>query len=150
MRVWRLTRSAYSKAPLSGEGALRAGSRWNSAGVRMAYTSTTRALALLELLVHVTRSTVPADLVLIPIDVPGDSAVEAEALPGDWNGLPFSIPARQYGDRWIRSGSTLGLIVPSVIVPHENNLLINPVHPGIRDIKIHRPEPFGFDARLFR
>ena len=70
MRVWRITRSVHAASPLSGEGAARSGNRWNSAGVRIAYTSTSRALAVLEMLVHVTRDTIPEDIVLIPVDVP--------------------------------------------------------------------------------
>ena len=150
MRVWRLTRVPHAVRPLSGEGAARVGSRWNSVGVRIAYTSTTRALALLELFVHVTRDTLPADPILVPVDVPDGSILEAGRIPKNWNDLPYSPSARQFGDRWVEAGNTLALLVPSVIVPKEHNLLINPAHPGFSEITVRRAEPFAFDARLLR
>jgi RES domain-containing protein len=38
--------------------------------------------------------------------------------------------------------------VPSSIVPHELNYLLNPLHPHFKRIRIGRPEPFSFDPRL--
>jgi RES domain-containing protein len=68
--AWRVTRKLYAANALSGEGAARAGNRWNSKGVRVAYASSSRALAVLEMLVHVTRDTVPGDTVLVPVEIP--------------------------------------------------------------------------------
>jgi hypothetical protein len=47
---------------------------------------------VLEMLIHVTRDTVPADLILVPIDVPDELIIEAPAFPSDWNALPFTQP----------------------------------------------------------
>jgi RES domain-containing protein len=104
----------------------------------------------LELLVHVTRDAVPSDLILIPVDVPNEMIDAAGALPADWNELPYSLTARQFGDRWLRSGRSLALFVPSVIVPGENNLLINPSHTEFRAVEVRPAESFGFDSRLLR
>ena len=45
------------------------------------YTSTSRPLTVLEMLVHVTRETVPPDILLIAINVPDDliSGIEADS-----------------------------------------------------------------------
>ncbi|MBK7637232.1 MAG: RES family NAD+ phosphorylase [Saprospiraceae bacterium] len=51
MEVYRICRSKYSN-DLSGEGAKLYGGRWNRPGIAALYTSESRALALLELIVH--------------------------------------------------------------------------------------------------
>lgn len=48
--VWRLASGRYP--PLDGEGARKAGGRWNSAGHAAVYTSESLALCLAESLVH--------------------------------------------------------------------------------------------------
>ena len=150
MRVWRITRSVHAAHPLSGEGAARSGSRWNSRGVRIGYTSTTRPLAVLEMLVHVTRDSVPDDIVLIPIDVPTDLIDELETPPANWNALPWSGPGRNVGDQWVLEKKSAALLVPSVVLPAERNLLINPLHPDFPRLKIHPPELNAIDRRLLK
>lgn len=149
MRVWRLTRRIYLSEALAGNGAARVGSRWNSIGVKIGYTSTARSLAVLEMLTHVTRDTVPDGLVLAPVEVPDHLVETASGLPADWNHLPYSRGARRYGDNWVRSGSSAALLVPSVVVPAESNLLINPLHPGFSQVRVLDAENFSFDPRLF-
>jgi len=150
MRAWRLTRAVYSADPLSGYGAALAGSRWSSPGVRMAYTSSSRPLAVLEMLVHVSRDTVPAASILIPIDVPDALVAEATSVPSDWAELPYGPKAREFGDRWVSQKASVALLVPSVVLPAERNLLINPTHAAIRRVKVQSPEAFAFDRRLLR
>jgi RES domain-containing protein len=150
MRVWRLTRAVYASDPLSGRGAAIAGNRWNSPGTRVAYAASSRALAALEMLVHVTRETVPADLVFVPIDLPNRLVREATGLPGDWADLPYGPNARRFGDRWVREGRSLGLLVPSLVVPAERNVLINPRHRAFGRVRVGSAEPFAFDRRLIR
>ena len=148
MRVWRITRSVHAANPLSGEGAARAGRRWNSPGVRIGSTSTSRPLAVLEMLVHVTRENVPEDVILIPIDVPAALIDELEAPPKNWNALPWSDPGRHTGDKWAREKKSAALLVPSVVLPAERNLLINPLHPEFSKVKVHAPEIHAIDRRL--
>ena len=147
--VWRGTRSVHAARPLSGAGSARTGSRWTSVGIRVAYTATTRALAVLETLVHLTRETIPVDAVLIPIEVPDELIGELTIPPKNWNEFPYREGARGAGDRWIRERSSLGLLVPSAILPGDRNLLINPAHPEFIKVLIHAPEPGAFDSRLF-
>jgi RES domain-containing protein len=42
------------------------------------------------------------------------------------------------------------LKVPSAIIPEESNVLINPLHPDIKKVKIASASAFQFDARLFK
>jgi RES domain-containing protein len=116
----------------------------------MGYTSTSRSLAVLEMLVHVARDTVPADPILIPIDVPDALVAAARDLPSDWADLPYGPAARRFGDRWITQGASVALLVPSVVIPAEHNLLINPAHPALRRVRVRSAEPFAFDRCLLR
>lgn len=150
MRAWRLTRADYASDPLSGRGAAIAGNRWNSPGTRVAYAASSRALAALEMLVHVTRETVPPDLVFVPVDLPDRLVVEATGIPGDWADLPYGSNALRFGDRWSAERRSLGLLVPSVVVPAERNVLINPLHQAFARVRVGPVEPFAFDERLVR
>jgi RES domain-containing protein len=44
--------------------------------------------------------------------------------------------------------SALAVWVPSVVIPGEANLLINPVHAAMADIRVLEIAPFAFDPRL--
>jgi RES domain-containing protein len=147
--AWRLTRGIYAREALSGYGAARVGSRWNSPGVRIVYASLSRPLAVLEMLVHVSREAVPSGMVLVPIDVPDELILPANP-PRHWDTLPVSKAARQFGDGWVKTARSAVLRVPSVVIPAESNLLINPQHPEAGRIQALEPEPFGFDRRLLR
>jgi hypothetical protein len=46
--------------------------------------------------------------------------------------------------------SSAVLRVPSILVPGESNLLLNPQHPQFKRLKISKPEPFDFDGRLWK
>jgi RES domain-containing protein len=146
---WRITRYVHAANPLSGEGSARSGNRWNSQGVRIGYTSTSRALAVLEMLAHVTRDTVPRDIVLIPVEIPDVLVEELEQTLKTRNVLPHGDQSRLTGDAWIRAGSSTGLLVPSAALTRERNLLINPAHPGFARVKFHAAERNFLDKRLF-
>lgn len=148
MRVWRITREIYRRHALSGDGAARVGNRWNSPGVRIAYTSSSRPLAVLEMLVHVSRDTIPENLLILQFNVPDKLVNEAQGLPRDWNALPYCASARRFGDRWAAERASAALLVPSVVLPGERNLLINPAHADFPKITALAAEQFQFDRRL--
>lgn len=149
MRLWRIARAAYE--PLDGEGARRVGGRWNEPGLPVVYASEHLSLAALELLVHVDPDLVPDDLHAFEVDVPDGASVESVGpaeLPDDWRLVPDHPRCREIGAAWIGAGAALLLRVPSVIVPEERNVLLNPAHPAAKDIRIAGSRPFGFDPRL--
>jgi RES domain-containing protein len=41
-------------------------------------------------------------------------------------------------------------MVPSVPIRAEWNVLLNPAHPRMGELQIEPPQPFHFDARMFR
>jgi RES domain-containing protein len=137
---------------LSGEGARRYGGRWNSPGVPMVYTATSASLAVLETLVHMGLNVFPDDLVLVTLEVPQDlvSALEPARLPEHWAAYPAPAAASEIGDLWAREEQSVGLLVPSAILPQENNLLINPCHARADLLEIVDILPYRVDRRLLR
>jgi RES domain-containing protein len=151
MRIWRICRAPYAAEGFSGEGARRLGGRWNSRGVPMVYTSTSLALAAIELFVHVEPGLAPKDLVCLAATLPeGEPArkVEAAELPDGW--WAETVATRHAGDAWIKGRGSLALMIPSVPIRPEWNVLLNPLHPRAGELQIDPPEPFVFDARMFQ
>jgi len=147
--AWRLTKTRYLATAWDGEGARRSGGRWNSVGIAVVYTSATLSLTLLETLVHITSSVLPA-YTAIPIDFE-DSLVEVlatAALPADWRSDPAPGSTRAIGDAWYLAARSPVLKVPSVVVPGESNYVLNPRHPGFAQVHIGAPMPFPFVPSL--
>lgn len=146
MRVWRLTQPRFAP-DLEGEGARLAGGRWNLAGIPVVYTSDSLALAALEVLVHLpgierSKQRIPR-YIAIGLDVPDSLVADPGLLPD----LPLH-ESQALGDAWLRSGSSLGLLVPSRVIPLERNVLLNPRHPAMAEVRVAVSEPFVFDDRL--
>ena len=60
----------------------------------------------------------------------------------------MSDPARQQDiDGW-PLGNQLAIQVPSIVIPEEFNILLNPNHAHYRDLAWSEPLPFRFDPRL--
>lgn len=151
MRVYRVVPSPRAK-DLSGEGARLYGGRWNSPGTPMIYTATTASLAVLETLVHMSLGVFPENLVMVTLEIPEEfvQSLEAKQLPEDWAAYPASSDVHAIGDTWAREEASLGLLVPSAILPQENNLIINPRHPKAGNLKIAEIIPYQVDRRLLK
>ena len=152
MKVWRICKARYADEAFTGRGAQRFGGRWNTPGVPMIYCSSSLALAAMELFVHLEPNLQPDDLVTIAARLPqGEPAqrLEPGRLPSRWWTDDFE-PLRVLGDRWIREQSSLAIEVPSAALRTEWNVLLNPLHPAMIKLKIDAPQPFHFDARMFR
>jgi RES domain-containing protein len=152
MRIWRICKARYADEAFLGHGARRFGGRWNSPGVPMVYASPSLSLAAIELFVHLEPNLQPDDLVSISASLPeGEPArrLEPEKLPpACWTDDVALLQA--LGDRWISDRSSLAIQVPSAAMRMEWNVLVNPLHPRIAELKIEPPQPFHFDARMFR
>ena len=151
MRVWRIASAAH--AAFDGEGARRHGSRWTPRGIPAVFTSATLSLAALERFVHTDSDLEPTDLLAIPVEIRDDiaiDAVEVETLPTDWRTFPAPAALAEIGELWFRASSTPVLSVPSVVIPHERNFVLNPTHPDLARIVIGPSEPFSFDSRMWK
>ena len=150
MRAFRIVKKRHALTAFSGDGARAYGGRWNFPGVPMVYAAYTRALAALESLAHYGGEERRMAFVTFEIEIPDKLAiqVQAAALPRDWRNDEPSVATQSLGSEWQRSGRSAALVVPSVLVPQEYCVLLNPEHPDIDKIMVMYPEPFTFDARL--
>lgn len=156
MRLWRVAAKTrqYPADDLSGTGAARRPGRWNDADQPVVYCATTLALAVLETAAHVDAAGLPLDRFVVAINVPDEvwsarEVVDATGLPPNWAAIPAGRASVQVGSRWLASLRSPLLLVPSVIVPEEPVLLVNPRHPlaaGLRATVVRR---FEFN-RLYR
>jgi len=152
MRLWRICRRRFVTDVATGEGARLYGGRWNSRGVRVVYASTSLALAAMETFVNLEPNVQPHDLVSIEGLIPGEVRIERlepKALPSDWH-RRRNQSLRRLGDEWIEAGRSAALLVPTAAICGEWNVLLNPLHPEFVRIRFDRPQPFRFDARMFR
>jgi len=145
---YRLDAHAKGAQAFSGEGGLHGAARWHSLGTRLVYTSSSVALACLETLVHMQTLRHSEERWLFTIDVPDRLVEELRPLPKGWDAEPAIASSRAAGDRWIAEQRSVALLVPSVLVPVEQNALINPRHSRFRLEWVQRPERFRYDPRL--
>lgn len=150
--VYRLSKERY-KFDLSGIGAEKFGGRWNSKGVRMIYASDSRALAKLEVAVHVALHRIPKNYFLTVVEIPDElvSNYDTQQLEGKkWKHNPPIKFTQSEGDDFVTQNNSLALKVPSAVVEGDFNYLINPGHPEAKKIKIMHTKRFVFDMRLFK
>ena len=151
MRVYRISRPESVATALLGNGAALAPGRWNSRGVRLAYTASSVSLAMLEILVHVNREDVPEGRRMLAYEIPDAALAELppNRWPRGWDKLPYSDAVRRVGDGFVRDGRQLALRVPSAVARGEFNVLVNPAHPQFGQIRLLADDPLALDPRLF-
>ncbi len=155
VQLWRIGADTpvYEAHDLSGRGAELTGGRWNRKGTALVYTSTTRALACLETVVHLgSGDPLPLNRYLVEITVPTDAwaarTVFASAAHVGWDAEPAGKVSLDWGTAWATAGDALLAEVPSVIVPEEFNILINPRHPAVRSLSATKRRRWTYNARL--
>lgn len=113
----------------------------------MVYTSSSLSLAALEVLVHLPpmmrRKGGLPPFVAVAIDVPDEQI--AEAGLGVDQDEQFT---RAFGDAWLKQSTSVGMSVPSRVIPLELNVLLNPRHPAMVMVNVVLTQPFVFDDRL--
>ena len=146
----RLVSPQFADSAFDGEGARLYGGRWNSKGTPMVYTSSSLALAAMEMLVHLLRDPERLKDLYVYIDAVFDKediiTLDPAALPENWRD-DVRI-TRAVGDQWVTNRASLVLEVPSAVIPEEPNYLINPKHPDAGKLSLSAPKPFQFDPRL--
>lgn len=120
MTCFRVVRRKY--ADLSGEGTRIYGGRCDRPRLNRF------ALAVLEVLVHLDKSEMPLDYVLMAVRFSGRSLMRLQS------------PVLAAGDRPVRR-------VPSVVIPREYNYVLFPEAEGF-EAAIEWIDPLDFDRRL--
>ena len=149
MIVFRFTPEQYSH-DISGEGASMFGGRWNSIGFPVVYTSVSISLSLLEILIYSASYDQLRNNFLVRIEIPDIAVplISKTTLPKRWQSEKEHC--RYIGNEFLAQKKTLLLKVPSAIIPEEHKILINPLHPEFKKVKIIGSEKFEFDGRLFK
>ena len=127
---------------------MQSGGRWNSRGLPMVYTASSKALCVAGMAVHTSPNILSGGWVLVTIDIPDEIRIEVldiTMLPDDWRTFPIPDATQEIGDQFIEENEYAVLKVPSAIVPGDYQYLINPSHPDISDIEVADKEPFSID-----
>lgn len=155
--IWRIASDTpdWEAHNLSGRGAELLGGRWNRPGTPVVYCAGSIALAALETAVHVEADDLPLNRFLVSVSIPdalwkARMVHTAQSLPVGWTARPAGKVSLDLGDAWLAASSTALLQVPSVIVPEEFNVLINPQHPGAAQIKAVKVRAWRLDERVKR
>ena len=126
------------------------GGRWSPIGVPVVYAAESAALATLEVLAHTRRMSALPLYVVIDCNFEEKLVSDVKDLPSNWRDYPAPPQLQAIGDKWARTKGSAVLRVPSVLVPSENNYLLNPAHPKFGRIVIGKPEKFELDVRLMK
>ena len=151
MVVYRIAKKKSRANDLSGIGAYNEGGRWNNEGTYALYTSESRALAALEVLVHLDQSELPCNLYIMSIEI-DDSAplykLPDSKLPANWR-TPGNFELKTMGDRIFSENKYLGIKVRSAVMPNEYNYVLNPLFPNYgKLLRIIGTEEYNIDPRL--
>jgi RES domain-containing protein len=149
MIVYRITKSKRA-SDISGTGAALNPGRWNIKGTPVLYTGESKEIALLENIIHIPPMLTP-ELDILTIEIPDNSITKMEIkdLPVNWSQFPAPTILSELGQKWVESGISIALMVPSCIIHSSYNIILNCSHKDYHTkIKIIDQRAFYFDTRL--
>jgi RES domain-containing protein len=151
LHAWRLDRARHAASWDSGEGAFRAGGRWNGKGVRAVYCAFDPATAILEVAVHKGFRVLDTEPhVLTALRLRDEAALHVVAPDDEPNpnwlvpGIP-SAGQQEFGDALLTRHGMIA--VPSVVSRHSWNLVFDAARVAGRYAR-HGQERFALDPRL--
>lgn len=149
MVVYRVGKTEYCN-DLFGEGARLFGARWNPVGVACLYTSSSRALSVLEYSVNLSAYEIPKLLSFTLLEIPDNEIYEVNIndLPQGWNSFPAPTISRIFGNALLTGNNKAIIKIPSTIITKEFNYLLNPNHKNSFKFKIVDIEDFVYDDRI--
>jgi RES domain-containing protein len=155
VNIWRIATDTktYVADDKTAAGAKATGGRWNREGTAMLYCAESIALACLETLVHLKAGDLPFNRYVVRIEVPPGVWNAAQELDrsthAGWDAVPYGKVSEDAGEDWVAKGASLLYKVPSVIVPEEFNILINPLHADLAKLTFHKSKNrWTYDNRL--
>ena len=118
--------------------------------MRVVYTSSSLALAVLEVLAYrkARRPLEPRHLYAVTLAEHQVTQLGPHNLPKGWTAYPHPESTQRLGDLWAQAGETLALTVPSVLAPPETNVMLNCAHPDLRKLEVTSPEDFPINPHL--
>ena len=125
--------------------------RWNLRGQLVIYAAGSRALACLENVVHRSGEGLNSLFKVIRINVPDALLIEEltlDQMPPDWQLPRHYARCQPLGTTCYQRQTAAVLRVPSSIIAHEHNYVLNTRHPDFRQIRIVGWEDFEFDSRI--
>ena len=154
--LWRIAADTpgWTAEDMAGKGAASKGARWNCAGEPVTYSAGSISLAAWETRAHLGKhgAALPFNRFLVRIDVPDEVwAARAQTVmpaPAGWNAIPEGRVSRALGSAWLAAGAAALLVVPSVIIVEECNVLINPGHPDAARLVATKLRRFEYDHRV--
>jgi RES domain-containing protein len=125
--------------------------RWNVRGQMVIYAAGSRALACLENVVHRSGEGLNSLFKVVRIEIPDALAVEEltlEQMPEEWQSPRHYARCQPLGADWYGRRAAAVLRVPSSIIAHEYNYVLNTRHPDFSQVQIAGWEDFAFDPRI--
>lgn len=154
--AWRVVKVKHKAGAFSGQGAKDHGGRWNSKGSAAVYAAGSLSLAILEILMHLDDAALLSAYGCFALRIPG-ALVEVPppgSIPANWASPTIPREVQEWGDRWLKSGKSAVLQVPSAAyrlegtASPESNYLLNPAHKDFGKIEIGEFRRLGLDERL--
>ena len=155
IHAWRIATDTpgYTADDLTGAGAKISGGRWNRPGSPLLYCASNISLAVLETFIHLGAGGLPLNRYLVELAIPDavwQRAITLEAPPVGWDAIPTGKVSLDEGDRWLKANRSALMLVPSVIVQEEWNVLVNPMHADAAAIMARKVRKWTYDPRLTR
>jgi len=139
MSIWfRGSQIQQADAVFSGEGGLYVAGRWNHKGTKSIYCSQSISLCTLEWLSHNGLSVPGFSYYKFSIEIPDELIIKyiISDLPKEWKNTPSPNLNRDFAAKnFYDPNEYLAMAIPSVMVPEEFNLVINPLHTAFAKIK---------------
>jgi len=152
MIVYRLAKQRFNS--LDGEGARLYPGRWNTSRHKALYTASTSSLAILEVVVNIQKYKYlyNENFVLISLDVPDkdifDLKSDAAINRIGFSNLPLQ-DSQTKGTELLNDSKRFGFIVPSIVNPHETNVILNAGAFDLEQFKIWE-QVMVFDKRFLK
>jgi RES domain-containing protein len=156
MELFRVTRQPDPALAFNGFSSARSPGRWNERGRRAVYLSTRISLAILEVMVQAGTASLDG-YVVFPVDIPDTllTRFDRRRLSPTWRTVVGRDECRAFGQEWRARKVSLGLTVPSAVLPEaypfgDVNVVVDPEHVDADKMAIRASMRFEVDRRLAR
>ncbi len=147
MIVFRIVHKSFSQS-LVGSGQP---GRWNKSGQKVIYAAESIALAFLESMIRRQGVGFNEDFKIMFLEIPQDLSItniDPASLSPGWDNIRNHAVSQERASSWFLSLESPVLRVPSVVLPHSFNFVINTEHKEFKKIKIIDITPLLPDPRI--